>query len=126
MDTIFLSYVREDESLVLRLADELSRRGATVWRDRDSIEPGTFWEESIRTAIENGTYFVPCFSRNYIARERTYMDDELRLACRMTGSLQRKAWLVPVSLDGSAVPLFDDERRYINAVQHIVLHPSWD
>jgi hypothetical protein len=78
MDTIFLSYVREDELLVVRLAEDLASHGAKVWRDRESIRPGTFREESIRAAIEGGTYFVPCFSRQYRDRERT------RLPSRMT------------------------------------------
>ena len=126
METIFLSYMREDEDVVKRLADALTKHGAQVWRDRESIEAGTLWQEAIVKAITQGTHFVPCFSQSYLNRPTTYMDEELRVACaRGRGSSTTETWLLPVSLDGSPIPMFMDERQIINDVHHVLMHPSW-
>jgi hypothetical protein len=56
------------------------------------LPPGEAWEQAIVAAILNGIYFVPCFSRNYAARQETFMNDELRVACRRS-QFPDRAWL---------------------------------
>jgi hypothetical protein len=55
------------------------------------------------------------------------MNEELRAACgRPMELVEQRAWLLPVSLDGSPVPVFSDERRIINDVHHVLLDPDWE
>jgi TIR domain-containing protein len=117
--------MREDEALVERLAAELTKRGATVWRDRNDIEAGVPWRDAIAHAISEGTYFLACFSHRYENRSETYMNEELCAACAVA-SQRSRAWMIPVNLDGCTVPVFTDERRLVNDVQHVSMHPNWD
>jgi hypothetical protein len=102
---VFISYVREDSEPVDRLVDELRQHGIEVWLDRDSIAPGERWREVIVKAIRAGDLFIACFSRDYLERDRTYMNDELTLAIdelRMRST--DRSWFIPVSLDGVGIP----------------------
>ena len=61
MKYVFISYVREDSEIVIRLKNLLQRAGEiNVWLDRDSIEPGQRWKDTIRKAISGGAYFSTC------------------------------------------------------------------
>lgn len=101
----FISYVREDEEKVLLLADRLERNGIEVWLDKRNILPGDQWREAIRFAIQNGGFFLCCFSTSYLSRGRTYMNEELTLAIeelRLRPEEQR--WFIPVRLSDCIVP----------------------
>ena len=103
---IFISYVREDDELVDRLASDLRRYGIEVWLDRERLLPGQRWRDSIRIAIRDGALFLACFSRAYEERSRSYMNEELALAIeelRLQPSERR--WFVPVLLTpGANIP----------------------
>jgi hypothetical protein len=101
----FLSYVREDIQQVTRLRNELERHGIDIWQDIDRLIPGKRWKAEIRDAIKSGDFFIACFSKNYAARSRTYMREELltaieELRLRPTD----RAWFIPVLLSQSEIP----------------------
>lgn len=128
MAHVFLSYVRDDQQLVDRLADELRQAGVSVWLDRDQIKPGQRWQHTIRQAIENGAYFIACFSRQYEMRSRSYMNEELTLAIE---ELRRRpvdrTWFIPILLTDASIP-----DRPIGAgetlrdIQWVSLYEDWD
>jgi hypothetical protein len=62
---VFVSYVREDQETVERLAKELSAYGIKVWLDKTELKPGTRWRDAIREAISQGDFFIACFSEAY-------------------------------------------------------------
>jgi hypothetical protein len=80
MSHVFVSYVREDSSDVERLVFHLRSAGVEVWIDREDIPPGARWKDTIRNAIRTGMFFIPCFSKAYLGRTKTYMNEELGLA----------------------------------------------
>jgi hypothetical protein len=97
---VFVSYVQENRDLVSRLVYDLRRRGVNVWFDRDALPPGVYWRDEIRRAVRDHEYFIACFSAEFNARERTYMNEELELAIeeiRLRGTLP---WFIPVLLSG--------------------------
>jgi hypothetical protein len=116
--------MHEDELLVERLAVELTKRGGTVWRDRNNIEPGVRWQDAITQAIRKGMYFLACFSSHYESRPDTWMNEELFAACA-AAPLRSGAWMIPVNLDGCTIPAFADTRRLVNDVQQVLMHPNW-
>jgi hypothetical protein len=69
MRYVFVSYVRDNQAIVDRLYKDLSAHGIRVWLDRNDIEPGFLWEDAIRRAISNGTFFIACFSIEYESRD---------------------------------------------------------
>jgi hypothetical protein len=102
----FLSYVREDSGQADRLERALENAGIPVWRDTSDLWPGEDWQLEIRSAITgNALAFIACFSRNSLARQATYQNEELTLAIEQL-RLRRpeQAWLIPVRFDDSEIP----------------------
>lgn len=100
MPYVFVSYVRQNQTQVERLARDLRIAGLEVWLDRDNLAAGAVWGEAIAQAIRSGAAFVACFSRDYLSRKHTYMDEELQVArtLLLTGGVAR-TWFIPIVLD---------------------------
>ena len=45
---VFISYAREDDDFVLKLATELKDRGISVWLDQWDIPAGADWDQRYR------------------------------------------------------------------------------
>jgi len=102
---VFISYVRENQTKVDRLCQELESHGVKVWLDRHSIKPGDRWKDAIRKAIKEGAFFIACFSNEYVSKTKSYMNEELTLAIeelRQYGS--DREWFIPVLLAECDVP----------------------
>lgn len=96
----FISYVRDNSGLVDRLAGCLRDSGVKVWLDRNDIAPGRYWKDAIKEAIENGAYFIACFSRELNERMETYMHGELRIAIDRLRNMPRdRIWFIPRSAE---------------------------
>ena len=105
MQHVFISYVRENEKTVNRLYHDLTSRGIRVWLDRNEIKPGVRWKTAIRKAIQEGAYFIACFSKEYNDRDETYMNEELTLATEVLRQQPSdKAWFIPVKLNECRIP----------------------
>ena len=102
---IFISYVREDTEMVDELAAVLRSEGALLWLDRESIEPGQRWEDAMRRAIEEGNFFLACFSQNWMLKQRSVMNEELLIAVDEMKKLQYgTVWFLPVKLTPCIIP----------------------
>ena len=103
---VFISYVDEDSGRVDQLQRTLQAAGIPVWRDTADLWPGEDWRARIRGAItSNALVFLACFSRNSLARSKSYQNEELVLAI---GQLRQRPperpWLIPVRLDDCEIP----------------------
>ena len=128
MSHVFVSYVRENQDIVTRLCDDLRRNSVEVWFDRDEIEPGTFWEDTIRRAISEGDFFIACFSMEYNSRYETVMNEELNLAISILRRRPRdRSWFIPVLLSGY-VPDWDiGGGKTLSSLQRVNLSKNqWD
>lgn len=105
----FISYVHEDAESVDALCEVLEAAGIAVWRDRDQLWPGDEWKIQIRRAIQrNSLAFIACFSKQSIARSRSYQNEELILAVEEYRSrTPGRPWLFPVRFDDIELPEFD-------------------
>ena len=129
---VFISYVNEDRKEVDRLCDDLTRQGVKVWLDRRDIEPGMRWRDAIREAIQQGDFFIACFSKAYSSRRmnqelNTHMNEELTLAIGLIRQRQRaQTWFIPVLLSGE-VPDWDiGAGENLRDFQWIDLRQDWD
>lgn len=125
---VFISYVRENQKEVDRLSQELTKHGVEVWLDRNDIEPGYKWKDAVREAIENGNFFIACFSQEYHNPGRTLMNEELVLAIdEMRLCPADRIWFIPVLLSECDVPV-----RNIGAgetlldIEWIPLYADWE
>jgi hypothetical protein len=107
MSHIFISYVHEDQDKVEKLSNALKRYNMDVWLDRDSIFPGMMWRDAIRQAIKNGAFFIACFSIEYQNRDKSYMNEELRLAVdELRQYPPNRPWFIPILFSECNVPAF--------------------
>ena len=127
MNGVFISYVRENIEIVDRLYQALRSRGIQVWLDRNDIGPGLRWKREIRRAIQQGAYFIACFSQEYNARGRTYMNEELTIAIEELH--QRpidQAWFIPVKLNECEIPDRDiGGGETLRDLQYVNLYENW-
>ena len=125
MKHVFISYCHENMSIVDQLYRELTSHGINVWLDRDELVPGIQWKQAIRQAIHQGDFFIACFSKEYSARDQTYMSEELSLAIeRLREKPADKVWFIPVKLNECEIPDIDigsdatlRDLQYINLYQ---------
>lgn len=128
MAHVFISYVREDSQSVERLCNSLRQSGVQLWIDRNNILPGTRWRRAIRKAINEGDYFIACFSPHYINRGTTFMNEELTIAIELLRKMPiERAWFIPVLLSECELP-----DREIGAgetlldIQQVRLYEDWE
>ena len=118
---VFIAYGKEDESLALRLYEDLNQAGFSPWMDVRKLLPGQNWPRAIEAAIESSDFFVACFSRNSV-RKKGGFQSEIRYAldCARQVPLD-EIYIVPVRLDNCTVP-----RTIQHELQYIDLFPDWD
>ena len=128
MNSVFISYVRENKEAADRLYYALRSRGIKAWIDWRDLEPGDLWEHKIHQAIQEGAFFIPCFSKEYNDRDKTYMNRELDVAIKV---LQQKSfgkrWCIPVKLNECEIPDYDiGHEGTLRSLQYVDLSENWD
>lgn len=97
---VFISYSRDDASMMHKVRQWLTKSNITVWTD-DRLEPGTpSWKKAVQSAIENSTCFVILLTPS--AKESDVVEMELGYA------LAHERIVLPVLAQGTnrtAVPL---------------------
>ena len=128
MRYVFVSYVRDNQAIVDRLYKDLSAHGIRVWLDRNDIEPGVLWEDAIRRAISNGTFFIACFSVEYESRDSTYMNEELSLAIdELRKRPANRAWFIPICFSGSVPDWSIGSGRTLASIQRLDINEkNWN
>lgn len=128
MSHIFISYVHENQKKAEALSQALKNQGIEVWLDRDNIFPGMKWRDAIRQAIQEGAYFIACFSTEYENRNKSYMNEELMLAIDELRQYSfSKPWFIPVLFSECNVPAFSiGGGQTLLDFQWVNLYSDWD
>ena len=128
MKHVFISYVRQNEKQVDRLATFLRISGVKVWLDKSDIKPGTKWKMAIREAISSGAFFIACFSYEYNKRTKNYMNEELNLAIEQIRlKANSKIWFIPIRLSNCKIPSIEIRTGlYLSDLQWIDIFLDWD
>ena len=128
MQHVFISYVCENEETVGRLYHDLTSHGLDVWLDRNDIDPGVQWKQAIRKAIQDGAFFIACFSKEYNDRDKTYMNEELILATEVLRQQSfDKVWFIPAKLNECEIPEEDiGGGKTFKDFQWVELYKDWD
>ena len=128
MPHVFISYVREDLERINQLCNDLNKYGVKVWLNRNDITPGIRWKQAIRRAIQEGAFFIACYSKAYNSRYKTYMNEELTLAIDELRIRPRdRVWFIPVKLNECEIPDWDiSAGQTLRDIQWVDLHKSYD
>ena len=128
MAHVFISYVHENETEVQRLANELTRRGLSVWLDMNMINPGSRWQDAIAEAIDSGDFFVACFSKEYNRKNESYMNKEIGLAIeRLSKMPHEREWFISVLFSGTVPKWRIGGGETLHDIQWVELNDgNWD
>lgn len=106
MPTIFISYCRDDASIVEPLAEALRADGLCVWRDVDNLYGGEHWPRVIGEAVAAADLVLLVWSQH--AQASHFVNQEWNTAVAL-----RKAML-PCRLDATPLP---PTLSFINAIE---------
>jgi hypothetical protein len=95
MAYIFISYSRNDREFVFSLAEALTRRGCTVWWDRD-IEHGKYFDRTIEQEIQKANIVIVIWSST--SRESNWCRAEAASALEHNK-------LLPISIQNAKPPM---------------------
>lgn len=128
MKHVFFSYCHENKTIVDRLCQVLALHDIHIWLDRDNIGPGMPWKQAIQQAIQHGDFFIACFSEEYNARDKSYMNKELSVAIdRLRQKPIDKVWFIPVKLNECEIPDIDiGGGETLRDLQYVDLHKNWE
>jgi TIR domain len=103
---VFISYKREDEVRVGRLARALEKAGLAIWWDR-GLPGGESWRANIAEALHEAACVVVVWSNGSVGVEGAFVRDEAARA-------MARGILVPVMIDKVAPPLGFGELQAID------------
>jgi hypothetical protein len=101
----FFSYSRKDSPFVLRLANELRARGASVWVDQLDIVAGERWDEAVERALQSCPALVLVLSPEAVGSQN--LMDEVSYA------LEKHKRILPVLYRECEIPF------RLRRVQHV-------
>lgn len=90
---LFVSYSRDDESLIVPIVDLLRLTDTRVFRDRDSIRPGEEWRTVIQDAIHQSTECLVFWCVHSATSSEVRREMEL--------AFQLRKRMIPILLDDS-------------------------
>lgn len=105
MSHVFISYVREDEGLVRLISNVFRENGVKYWLDKNDIQPGARWQNSIKDAIASGSRFLSINTRNSAKRAVSGANEELVIAVdEIRKRPQDAVWFIPWKNDDTPIP----------------------
>jgi len=107
MNTYFLSYARADETIALRLADDLIAAGVQVWVDQYDIRPSQHWDRAVEAAVRGCEGMIVVLSPRSAASPT--VADEVSVAIDMRKDL------IPILIEPCVLPLRMTRMQFIDA-----------
>ncbi|HBI00483.1 MAG TPA: hypothetical protein DHW49_07500 [Anaerolineae bacterium] len=112
---VFLSYAREDQSVVRELYDRLNTEGwIDLWFDEASLFAGQYWKSTIEASMENSDVII-IFLSNQSINKKGFVQREMRDA--YTISLfqpENIIFLIPIRLDECIPPRSLKDLHYMD------------
>ncbi len=107
MADVFISYKREDRSLVRPLVRALQERGLTVWWD-SRIETGENWMASIKRALDAARCIVVLWTPQSVGSDGVYLSEVVNAEAEQG---RRKNILLPVRMQNGPRPWLHELRN---------------
>jgi len=107
---IFVSYAREDETVVKSIVAFLKAAGFETWFDKDNLLAGQDWRKVIQEEIARARLLLVCMSSHSVDKTG-FVQKETRLALEQAELRpSSKVYIIPLKLDDCTVP--EDIKRW--------------
>lgn len=125
---VFISYVRDNSKEIDRICKAFTESNIDYWLDREHIDPGRLWKDAIKNAINNGAYFLACFSKEYERKNQTYMNEEILVAIEILRVKHYDSgWLIPIKLSECDIPPRDiGAGKTLRDLHYLDFYKDWD
>lgn len=100
---IFLSYAREDQSVISRIYRKLKAAGAHPWMDTEDIAPGEDWQEAINRAVAGSSLFLAFLSPRSVEKAGV-LRREMELAREIRAKTGSSLKVIPVRIEPCEAP----------------------
>ena len=114
MSSIFLCHSSTNKLFVEKLANDLTKLGVKVWFDKWEIKIGESLTGKIEEGIRANEYFGIVLSPDALASQ--WVRNELSAAWIKQMNI-KKIMVLPILLQHCDMPLFLQDRKYVNFVQ---------
>jgi hypothetical protein len=100
---VFVSYAREDEAAAAGLVRGLQEQGCLVWYDRQRLQPGACWHNSLEDEVKRGcSLFLSVISKTTEATGESYYHLERNwAAARAERMAHDQEFYIPIVVDDS-------------------------
>lgn len=125
---VFISYVRENKEDIDKICTIFTENNIDYWIDKKDIDPGKFWKDAIKIAINDGAYFVACFSQEYNQRNMSYMNEELLEAVEIYRMKSYDSgWFIPIKMSECEIPSMDlGAGKSLQDIQYLNFYEDWN
>jgi WD40 repeat protein len=111
---VFLSHAGADSSRASDLAEVLRSNGLFVWLDKDSLSPGSLWQEGIERAIEQSSAMLVYVGSLGVS---AFVELEVRAGLVRNRKNPHSFVIIPVlgeGADPSMLPLFLSQYQFVD------------
>jgi hypothetical protein len=118
---IFVSYAAPDLEIARYVVSQLQKAGLLVWFDKEQIEPGADWKETLReTAEERCGFFLSLISASTTQRLEGFNIFERNLAARRRDTFADNAiFYLPLRIDDQQPIIPANEPRGTKTIQGV-------
>ncbi len=102
---VFISSEDSTFDFVRKLADALEIHGVKVWLEKERLQPAVPWQKALKNSIDNGVYFIACFSESYARKSSAGLKEDFKIACeRLRAAPNDTTWFIPAKLLHCDIP----------------------
>ncbi len=102
---VFISSEDSTYDFVRKLADAMEIHGIKVWLEKERLQPAVTWQRALKNAIDNGVYFIACFSESYSRKSSAGLKEDFKIACeRLRAAPNDTTWFIPAKLLRCDIP----------------------
>jgi hypothetical protein len=116
MSKIYISYSKIDESYALQFAEALRKVGHEILIDREFLQPGMAWQQSLSGSLKSADVFLVLITQNSMSSQ--YVMGEIGAARAYINSFPDQKLLIPVVSEDTEIP------SVIQDIQCIRFNPS--
>ncbi|QNT68727.1 toll/interleukin-1 receptor domain-containing protein [Defluviicoccus vanus] len=97
--TVFISYVKEDAKIAMRIYRDLRGNKIDAWIDSECLKPGSDWSAEIQRVIDDSRYFILVVSRTSVYKIGHYQAETKAALKKLERFPFGNVFIIPVRVE---------------------------